>query len=717
MNIKNINKLFSESRFQQALMDYESYALSNFHMSKNAIFNARFAKHKLNQQLINLSTSAKKSDTNLENTLLTDYLEFPRLWGFEGNEAFSQRYCWYKFDFIVMGKAAEPISIIRIPVSWIDNIEVYINSDFELNQPISLVSMCQTDGGFEASYQGCLQLGDYSLAFMIQKIDTAQIFGQLMFEFSKYLKVDPNQTLSMLNTATNLISIFGVNPEITYFERYFKNKSALNASESTYYEALISNVLNHVEARFGRQVQPSVFIEHDDNVKVVAYREELGDGINYHIECVKFIGNIQIIHGWIIDPKQQIKSIKIHDPIAGLTHEIFDKLLRFKRIDVVEAFNLEVNANTLPNGFVVVIKNQDLVLTTGLKEVSLKFITKNAKVFTEKALSSHLPLDTNGLKHVMGVFPDPEINRERCEGFFYPLFTTFCEMAPKIEEVFDVVYDYAKTKVAPVLSIIIPLYGDIRFELTQIPVLAALGAPDFELIFAVDDPRILDHVKTNVERLANLYSVSVRVVAPDRNLGFSGINNFAVERAQGEFLLFLNSDCFVTEPLALLKAIKWLRNAKNGAVGFRLLFADKAIQHDGMSVSKWKNSPDFYLNDHPNAGIPENLLDNKADCYQSTMLTAACLMVSKHTFNGIGGFNCAYLRGDFEDSDLCLKIIAKGQRLGIIRNNTIYHLERQTIASQNADLRQKITLINSYIYSRRWKSMLAKKLPLLTVLE
>ena len=83
----------------------------------------------------------------------------------------------------------------------------------------------------------------------------------------------------------------------------------------------------------------------------------------------------------------------------------------------------------------------------------------------------------------------------------------------------------------------------------------------------------------------------------------------------------------------------------------------------------------------------------------------------------IGGFNRVFNRGDFEDSDLCLKLISKGKRLGIVRSNAIYHLERQSIASQDSGLRQKITLINSYIYSQRWKSILRRNLPALEVIS
>ena len=59
---------------------------------------------------------------------------------------------------------------------------------------------------------------------------------------------------------------------------------------------------------------------------------------------------------------------------------------------------------------------------------------------------------------------------------------------------------------------------------------AALRQPDWEIILAVDDPRSLGAVRDNAKRLSALYGITVRVLASERNLGFSGINNLASQK-------------------------------------------------------------------------------------------------------------------------------------------------------------------------------------------
>ena len=49
-------------------------------------------------------------------------------------------------------------------------------------------------------------------------------------------------------------------------------------------------------------------------------------------------------------------------------------------------------------------------------------------------------------------------------------------------------------------------------------------------------------------------------------------------------------------------------------------------------------------------------------------------------FREIGGFTRDYIIGDYEDSDLCLKIRAAGREIRYVPAAELYHLERQSIA-------------------------------------
>ena len=81
--------------------------------------------------------------------------------------------------------------------------------------------------------------------------------------------------------------------------------------------------------------------------------------------------------------------------------------------------------------------------------------------------------------------------------------------------------------------------------------------------------------------------------------------------------------------------------------------------------------------------------------------------ISKSLFEEVGGFDPAYVLGDFEDSDLCLKVLEAGKRNVICRDVELNHLERQ---SQNlveaGDWKHKLTIYNAITYNQRWSQKL-----------
>jgi GT2 family glycosyltransferase len=450
------------------------------------------------------------------------------------------------------------------------------------------------------------------------------------------------------------------------------------------------------------------------NIKIVKSKAELGDGLYFNIEGLKRAGNMLMLHGWVVDPLRRLQSMVANPPGVSKPIELRDKLVRFHRPDVNAAYSHPTATLATHYGFVVLL--QDIPDVGRLENLGVAFVAGNGNTYIESVQVQPLAATVENLPSFMGIVTDMHIDAARCENYYWPLFKTIATEAEQPVEVFDETFGPVSDFVVPTLSVIIPLYGNTRFEATQIPAWAALGRPDWEIILALDDPSIIDVVRENVRRLTSLYGCQVRVMAPDKNLGFSGINNFAAERAKGEYILFLNSDCFVGRTDPILKALEWLKTEHAGAVGFRLTYADCSVQHDGMSISKWNNDEHFLLNEHPRRGLPVNLISQRPADDDACMVTAACLLVSNQLFHSVGGFDRAYLRGDFEDSDLCLKLISDGYKLGIVRDHGIFHLERQTIAAQEGGLRQKITLVNSFIYTKKWRAVVQAGVPALEVI-
>jgi GT2 family glycosyltransferase len=458
-------------------------------------------------------------------------------------------------------------------------------------------------------------------------------------------------------------------------------------------------------------------------VVVVRSKEEIGSAINLNVEGVKKFGASILIHGWIVDPHEKLTSIVVRSPFTGNTVDLVDQMLKFSRPDVSAAFGGRINDVRTHYGFAIVLhpSNRHEVNDEidDISEFGIAFLTSYGVAYSEKIKIETIFDMANELPLILGIVSDgSSVTGERCEKFYIPIFGEMIRFNEKYNELFDARFDKNGADEEILVSIIIPLYGSTRFENIQIPALSLLANKNWEIIFALDDPRVFDEVKKNIKRLTGMYSVPVRMVAPDKNLGFSGINNFAAKKSKGKYILFLNSDCFISSSNGIEKAISWLESSvDHGAVGFRLKYPDDTIQHDGMEISMWNDNAGFLLNEHPRRGLPSNLIKDEIKNDKSCMLTAACLLMSRSMFNKINGFDKIYYRGDFEDSDICLKILKNNKKLGIIRNENIYHLERQTISEQDGGIRQIITLVNSYLYTKKWSKFVSNGLVGLEVIK
>jgi GT2 family glycosyltransferase len=83
------------------------------------------------------------------------------------------------------------------------------------------------------------------------------------------------------------------------------------------------------------------------------------------------------------------------------------------------------------------------------------------------------------------------------------------------------------------------------------------------------------------------------------------------------------------------------------------------------------------------------------------------MMLERELFFDLDGFDSQYLIGDFEDSDLCLRVYQQGKKNYLLNDIELCHIERQ---SQNIDTvdqwKQNLTLYNGWLYTRRWQAEL-----------
>jgi GT2 family glycosyltransferase len=85
-------------------------------------------------------------------------------------------------------------------------------------------------------------------------------------------------------------------------------------------------------------------------------------------------------------------------------------------------------------------------------------------------------------------------------------------------------------------------------------------------------------------------------------------------------------------------------------------------------------------------------------------VTGACLMISHELYKQVGGFHSAYVQGDFEDSDLCLRLSKAGRDNWYLPAVALYHLEAQSYPTQ---LRQSVSAYNRWLHSEMWNVEIA----------
>jgi GT2 family glycosyltransferase len=261
---------------------------------------------------------------------------------------------------------------------------------------------------------------------------------------------------------------------------------------------------------------------------------------------------------------------------------------------------------------------------------------------------------------------------------------------------------------APDVAVIVPLYGRSDFvehqliEFADDPWLRAHA----EIVYVIDDPKLVDTFPGQAEALHRLYRVPFRWVWGSVNRGFSGANNLGVKHSQAPVLVFLNSDAFPQQP-GWVQALADVLAARPeiGAVGPRLVFADGAIQHAGMEFQR-REELGVWVNHHPRMGL-DPALDPHATLAVVPAVTGACLAVRRADLEAVGGWDTGYLVGDFEDSDLCLKLRNAGLQAAYLPDVQLTHLERQSFKLLGQDeFRQRVVIYNAVRHQTRWVALI-----------
>lgn len=172
---------------------------------------------------------------------------------------------------------------------------------------------------------------------------------------------------------------------------------------------------------------------------------------------------------------------------------------------------------------------------------------------------------------------------------------------------------------------------------------------------------------------------NVKVIFWKGKFNYAAINNWGVQFASGELLLFLNNDVEWISDDFLKEMVSVSLRKEVGIVGCLLFFPDDSIQHAGVIMGY------SGIAGHAFIGTPRGVggYYSRIVCMQEySAVTAACLMIKKEIFQNVNGFDESF-EVAFNDIDLCLRVLKTGKLIVYDPYAQAYHYESKTRGSDS----------------------------------
>lgn len=179
-------------------------------------------------------------------------------------------------------------------------------------------------------------------------------------------------------------------------------------------------------------------------------------------------------------------------------------------------------------------------------------------------------------------------------------------------------------------------------------------------------------------------SDSVRVIGPIENHGFGHACNVGAQKAQGRYVLFLNSDT-IMHAGSLAQALVYLQDHPQvGALGIRTLLPDGRLDHGckrgfptPFSSLCYFTKLDRLFPHSRHIGAYRQTFLSEQEIASVDCISGSFMMMPKQVFEALGGFDEDFFMYS-EDVDLCYRIKQAGYRIVYNGQLSMTHLKGQS---------------------------------------
>ena len=228
------------------------------------------------------------------------------------------------------------------------------------------------------------------------------------------------------------------------------------------------------------------------------------------------------------------------------------------------------------------------------------------------------------------------------------------------------------------ISVVIPHYNAsdiLSLTVDRVMACASLAGASIELV-VVDDGSCEQHRSS----FRDLESRGTRIVPSEQNLGRSGAVNLGVSVAAYDLVLILDCDCQPGTDRFFFDHLQAIADADVSLGGLLKLKDDFWGRYQDIAVERRVRQ--F------NAGMP-------------FFFTTPNVLIRKHVFQSVGGYDEAYRHYGFEDRDLLIRLQEAGARFAYSPGSSVIHCDTRISLMSVARKMHEAGRYTSGIFSAR----------------
>ena len=250
----------------------------------------------------------------------------------------------------------------------------------------------------------------------------------------------------------------------------------------------------------------------------------------------------------------------------------------------------------------------------------------------------------------------------------------------------------------PLVSIIIPNKDNVPLLRNCLSsIIEKTSYDNYEIVIVENNSA--DNATDNFYKELKRYPKIHVVYWKGKEFNFSEICNMGFRYSNGKHLIFLNNDIEIITPNWIEEMLMYCQRADVGAVGAKLYFSNRSIQHAGVVLGiEGTAGHVFYGASSDSAGYMGKL----KVVQNMSAVTAACMMVRKNVFEEAGFFDPEF-KSSYNDIDLCLKIKEAGYLIVWTPYAEAYHLESRSRGYSITHEKKRQLMQEMALFKAKWK--------------